>query len=115
MKYCYNHVIGFAIENDLGNDLEFQNDGVRFAVCTREVMVGYSSEYRKEPFGQSFELAFPCETPDEVDRSFLYLVSNGATVVHEPQDMPWNQRTALFAVCGSGTVTFMNSSPKSIS
>ena len=25
------------------------------------------------------------------------LICKGAASVHEPQDMPWNQRTALFA------------------
>ncbi|KEI04420.1 VOC family protein [Clostridium botulinum] len=97
MKEFYNQVLGFRIENDLGNYVEFENDGVRFAICMREVMYGYISEYRKESFGQGFELAFPCESPNDVDESFNMLIYKGATSVHEPQDMPWNQRTALFA------------------
>ena len=39
----------------------------------------------------------PCENPDEVDEAFEKLVTMGATPVHQPQNMPWNQRTALFA------------------
>ena len=97
MKVFYNTVLGFRIENDLGNYVEFENNGVRFAICTRDVMYDYSSEYRKESSGQGFELAFPCESPNDVDESFITLISKGATSVHEPQDMPWNQRTALFA------------------
>ena len=97
MKVFYNTVLGFRIENDLGSYVEFENDGVRFAICTRDVMYDYSSEYRKESSGQGFELAFPCESPNDVDESFNMLISKGATSVHEPQDMPWNQRTALFA------------------
>lgn len=97
MKEFYNQVLGFKIENDLGNYVEFKNDGARFAICMRDVMYGYSNEYRKESFGQGFELAFPCESPNDVDESFKQLISKGATSVHEPQDMPWNQRTALFA------------------
>ncbi|OVE69118.1 glyoxalase [Clostridium diolis] len=97
MKNFYNQVLGFRIENDLGNYVEFENDGVRFAICMRDVMYVYSDEYRKESFGQGFELAFPCESPNDVDESFKMLTSKGATSVHEPQDMPWNQRTALFA------------------
>ena len=97
MKVFYNKVLGFRIENDLGSYVEFENDGVRFAICTRVVMYDYSSEYRKVSSGQGFELAFPCETPNDVDESFNMLISKGATSVHEPQDMPWNQRTALFA------------------
>ena len=97
MKNFYNKVLGFRIENDLGNYVEFENDGVRFAICMRDVMYVYSDEYRKESFGQGFELAFPCESPNDVDESFKTLISKGAPSVHEPQDMPWNQRTALFA------------------
>lgn len=97
MKVFYNQVLGFKIENDLGNYVEFENAGVRFAICMREVMYSYSNEYEKESFGQGFELAFPCESPNDVDESFNMLITKGAISVHVPQDMPWNQRTALFA------------------
>lgn len=97
MKDFYSQVLGFKIETDLGSYVEFENDGVRFAICMRDVMYQYSSEYRKVSSGQSFELAFPCESPEDVDDSFKLLILRGATPVHEPQDMPWNQRTALFA------------------
>jgi uncharacterized glyoxalase superfamily protein PhnB len=63
----------------------------------RDVMYVYSSEYRKKSSGQGFELAFLCENPNDVDESFKKLISKGAISIHEPQDMPWNQRTALFA------------------
>lgn len=97
MRNFYNQVLGFKIKNDLGNYVEFQNDGARFAICMRNVMYGYSNEYKKKVIGQAFELAFPCENPNDVDESFMQLVARGATPIHEPQNMPWNQRTALFA------------------
>lgn len=97
MKNFYNNVLGFKIENDLGGYIEFENHGVRFAICTRDTMHNYSSEYHKAPLGQAFELAFPCENPKDVDESFEKLISMGAKAIHEPEDMPWNQRTALFA------------------
>ena len=97
MKNFYNQVLGFKIESDLGSYVEFKNDGVRFAICMREVMYDYSNEYEKKVIGQAFELAFPCENPNDVDESFTQLVTRGATPIHEPQNMPWNQRTALFA------------------
>lgn len=97
MRNFYNQVLGFRIENDLGNYVEFENSGVRFAICQRDVMYEYSGEYRKKTVGQAFELAFPCESPDDVDKSYKQLITNGATPIYEPQDMPWNQRTALFA------------------
>lgn len=97
MRNFYNQVLGFKISNDLGNYVEFENEGVRFAICLREVMYTYSSEYKRKSGGQAFELAFPCEDPEDVDESFARVISKGATPIHQPQNMPWNQRTALFA------------------
>jgi lactoylglutathione lyase len=97
MKNFYNQILGFKIENDLGNYIEFENDGVRFAISMRDVMYDYSKEYERKVIGQSFELAFPCESPSGVDETYTQLVAWGAVPIHEPQNMPWNQRTALFA------------------
>lgn len=97
MKNFYHNVLGFAVSNDLGNYVEFKNEGVRFAICLREVMYDYSAEYKKAASGQGFELAFPCDSPEDVDTSFNALIRNGATAIQEPQTMPWNQRTAVFA------------------
>lgn len=97
MKTFYNEVLGFKIKNDLGNYVEFENNGVKFAICLRNVMYDYSSEYTKKTVGQGFELAFPCESPDDVDKTFNRLIDMGATPIHKPQNMPWDQRTALFA------------------
>lgn len=97
MKNFYNQVLGFRIKNDLGEYVEFENNGVRFAICLRNVMKGYSNEYTKKATGQSFELAFPCENPNDVDKSFNKLIAMGAISIQEPQNMPWNQRTGLFA------------------
>ncbi len=97
MKAFYTEVIGFEPINDLGDYVEFQSSGVRFAICNRSVMVGFSEEYLKKSSGQAFELAFPCDTSEDVDITYEKLIKLGATPVHKPQDMPWNQRTALFA------------------
>lgn len=97
MKNFYNKVLDFKIINDLGNYVEFKNNGVRFAICLREVMYNYSSEYKKNSNGQSFELAFPCDNAKDVDETYEKLIKMGATPIDEPQNMPWNQRTALFA------------------
>ena len=97
MRDFYNLVLGFKIKNDLGNYVEFENEGVKFAICLRNVMYSYSKEYNKKATGQGFELAFPCIDPKDVDDTFKQLVEKGATPIHTPQNMPWNQRTALFA------------------
>jgi len=97
MKNFYNEILGFKIKNDLGEYVEFENEGVRFAICLRSVVKGYSEEFSKESRGQSFELAFPCQKPDDVDKTFEKLVAMGANPVHKPENMPWNQRTAMFS------------------
>lgn len=97
MKNFYNEVLGFTIKSDLGNYVEFENNGFRFALCSREVMYDYSDEYKNSTHGQSFELSFSCESPTEVDETFRFLISKGATPIHEPKTMTLNQRTALFA------------------
>lgn len=97
MKFFYNKILGFKVKNDLGEYIEFENEGVRFAICLRNVVKGYSEEFSKESRGQSFELAFPCEDSKDVDRTYEKLISMGATSIHKPKDMPWNQRTAMFS------------------
>ncbi|MDW7731820.1 MAG: VOC family protein [Methanolobus sp.] len=97
MKEFYGNVLGFKIKNDLGQYIEFENDGARFALCSREVMYAYSEGYKRQSSGQSFELAFRCRDLDDVDRSYKHIISNGGNPVQEPEDMPWDQRTALFS------------------
>ena len=53
--------------------------------------------YKEERKGQCFELAFPAESPEDVDRMYAELVEKGATGVKGPADMPWGQRAAFVA------------------
>lgn len=97
MRDFYSNTMGFEIIQELENYIEFKNEGVNFAICMRSVMTTFSSEYTKSACGQSFELAFPCDLPKDVDETYSRLVELGAKPVKEPENMPWNQRTALFA------------------
>ncbi len=97
LKAFYTSVIGFEVHNDLGSYVEFKNDGVRFAICEREVMHTYSDAFKLMRTGQAFELAFPCNDIEDLDKSYEELIGKGAVEIHKPQNMPWNQRTALFA------------------
>ena len=99
MKGFYGDVLGFDVVEDLGNYVEFGNEVVRFAVCTREVMHEGTAHpsYRERRAGQAFELAFPLGSPEEVDKVFDEIVSKGATAVKGPEMMPWGRRTAFFA------------------
>ncbi len=95
----YRDMLHFEVKQDLGVYVEFHNDGVRFAVCARSILQEASGHaaYAEARRGQTFELAFPCAAPAEVDRAYAEIVAQGATPVHAPADMPWNQRTAMFA------------------
>jgi uncharacterized glyoxalase superfamily protein PhnB len=95
----YRDVLHFEVKQDLGGYIEFHNAGARFAVCARSILheaSGHAS-YTATHHGQCFELAFPCAGPADVDRVYAQIVAQGATPVHAPADMPWNQRTAMFA------------------
>ena len=95
----YRDVLHFEVKQDMGGYVEFHHGGVRFAICARSILheaSGHAS-YTEAHHGQAFELAFPCGEPAEVDRAYAEIVARGATPVHAPADMPWNQRTALFA------------------
>lgn len=99
LKQFYNKVIGFPIIEDLENYIEFENKGTRFALTTRHVMYeGTNHEsYHEKRKGQSFELAFPVDTPEEVEEAYQDVVSRGATPVKAPEMMPWGRMTAFFA------------------
>lgn len=95
----YREVLGMTPQGDeSGAYVEFVHPGVRFAVCARSLMAGLGlPQFKEAPAGQLFELAFPVGSPAEVDPAYADIVARGATPVLPPQDMPWNQRTALFA------------------
>jgi len=99
MVSFYRDVLGFQVMDDRGNYVEFANDGVRFAICARSVMASAtgSPAFDEPSHGQSFELAFPCDSPEAVDQSYVDIVAKGARPVKAPTTMPWGQRTAFFA------------------
>jgi catechol 2,3-dioxygenase-like lactoylglutathione lyase family enzyme len=101
MRDFYRDVMGFAVQLELGGDyVEFESEGVRFALTTLEVMsdaTGGHPGYSRARRGQFFELAFPCESSEAVDEDYERIVALGATPIRPPADMPWGQRAAFFA------------------
>lgn len=99
MKGFYGGVLGFEAVEDLGRYVEFRSEGVRFAVCARDVMFTHTGHpsYIEEAYSQRFELAFPAGTPEEVDALYGELVERGAEGVKPPETMPWGRRTAFIA------------------
>ena len=100
MLEFYRDVMGFEVMMQVENNyVEFENEGVRFALSTKTVMAEATGEggYLEENKGHPLELAFRVNTPEEVDVKYNELVEKGATPVKGPEDQPWNQRTAFFA------------------
>ncbi len=95
----YKDVMGFTGDDDDGDYVELEHDGVRFAICARSLMYKLSNHdsYKERAPGQRFELAFWLPNKDDVDTTFDEIVKKGATSILAPHDMPWGQRTALFA------------------
>jgi catechol 2,3-dioxygenase-like lactoylglutathione lyase family enzyme len=99
MEKFYREILGFKVVENLGNYIEFENEGARFAICTRDVMATHTGHesYSQSPRGQSFELAFPVGSPEDVDRIFDELVKKGTTPVKPPEMMPWGRKTGFIS------------------
>lgn len=100
MKSFFVKVLGFEILLEVeGSYIEFKHEGVRFALSTHKVMheATRHESYQQAKRGQVLELAFRCETVEELDQSFGTIVEKGAILITPPSDMPWGQRTAFFA------------------
>lgn len=95
----YSEVMEFKVKLKMDHFAEFENDGVRFALSTNEVMQQATDqeEYAKKKSGHSFELAFRSDSPEKVDEDYKKLIEKGAKPIKDPTDMPWGQRTAFFA------------------
>lgn len=96
----YRDALGFKIIVDSEEYVEFENIGVHFSICSKRLMAvntdGHSS-FLEERKGQSFELCFPCDSPELVRKTYRDILTKGAIQLKNPI-MPWGQTTAFFAV-----------------
>ncbi len=103
MLRFYRDVLGFQpigeVDEEHPGYVEFRHEGVRFALCARSIMKDATGDlaFDAPRGGQAFELAFPCDTFEEVDATYETLIAQGAQPVQAPAMMPWGQRTAFFA------------------
>ncbi|TFG10668.1 glyoxalase [Candidatus Thorarchaeota archaeon] len=95
----YSSVLGFGKDYTTDDYVEFESEGVRFAICARSTMHRLSNHesYTREREGQSFELAFPLPSSEAVDETYEEIIQAGATPIRAPHDTPWMRRTAMFA------------------
>jgi hypothetical protein len=85
----YQDALGFSVKTDMGEYVEFESEGVRFAVCARSIMKSATGDlnFAETPVGQSFELAFPLVSPAEVDDAYADIVAR------------WQSQSNLLQTC----------------
>ncbi|WEK54453.1 MAG: VOC family protein [Candidatus Cohnella colombiensis] len=96
----YHEVIGFPIIVNEDHYAEFNNAGVRVAICSKPLMSDNTNShftFIEERKGQAFELNFQCATPEEVIEIYNEWVFKGATSITEPKVMSWGHTTGFFA------------------
>jgi catechol 2,3-dioxygenase-like lactoylglutathione lyase family enzyme len=69
--------------------------GMRLALDTVDVVKSFEPDWQPPVGGHRIALAFECESPDGVDRTFKELTAAGATAHKEPWDAFWGQRYAV--------------------
>ena len=96
----YRDVLGFNTVVEEAHYTEFENNGVRFAICEKSLMADNTKghySFIEEHKGQAFELNFQCESPKAVRDTYDDFVSRGATSIAEPKSMSWGHTTGFFA------------------
>lgn len=96
----YRDVLGFEIkEGEDTSNVYLVKDGTLFLLYGRkdfEKMTSRKYEYIKGLNGH-FEIALYVDTFEEVDKTYLDVISKGAVSVLEPETEPWGQRTCYIA------------------
>ncbi|MNG23783.1 Glyoxalase-like domain protein [compost metagenome] len=96
----YRDVLGFRIVVEEADYVEFDNSGVRLAICSTPLMADNTNahpSFLEERRGQSFEFNFQCDSPEEVRTLYQEYVSKGATAIMEPKEKHWGHVTSFFA------------------
>ncbi|MFC5468267.1 VOC family protein [Cohnella suwonensis] len=96
----YREVIGFPVVIEEDHYVEFENAGVRLAICSKPLMADNTRQHHsfiEERKGQAFELNFECDSPKAVHDLYEEFVAKGATPITEPMTKEWGHTTGFFA------------------
>ncbi|MGF1507731.1 MAG: glyoxalase [Chloroflexi bacterium] len=99
MVTFYRDALHFNVRNDHGGNVEFDSEGVRFALCERRILHELTANdgYAQPADGHAFELAFQYGSRDEVNAAYKGITAKGARAISAPREMPWGQYTGFFA------------------
>ena len=75
--------------------VDFDSGGIRMAWDTVEILRGVYDEWTERPTGHRVELAFKCDSPDDVDATYQKIVGQGYRGHKAPWDAFWGQRYAI--------------------
>lgn len=96
----YRDVLAFKAVVTEEHYVEFENDGIRLAICSKGLMADNTDQhptFLEARKGQAFELNFECDSPNAVRERFAAFVAKGAVAITEPRVMPWGHTTVFFA------------------
>ncbi|MFX3633228.1 MAG: VOC family protein [Candidatus Pristimantibacillus sp.] len=96
----YREVIGFKVVIEEDHYVEFENNGVRLAICSKQLMADNTNKHYsfiEERKGQAFELNFEVDSPKAVRDLFEEFIMKGAAAISEPMSMSWGHTTGFFA------------------
>lgn len=92
---AFYEVLGFSTVGDATeNYVELNNQGVRISLNTRAMIAGIYG-FEPESEGDKLELAFLCDSVEEVDQTAKRMKEAGYEIFKEPWDAFWGQRYAI--------------------
>ena len=68
--------------------------GIRFMLDSEETIRSFDPDWQPPSGGQRVGLAFRCDSPGEVDSTYVLLLDVGGTAHKEPWDAAWGMRYA---------------------
>lgn len=78
-----------------GPHVEIALEGFRLAWDEVALLKDVYGDWVEEPVGHRIELAFRCDSPDDVDATYRRMVGHGYRGHKQPWDAPWGQRYAV--------------------
>lgn len=87
--------LGFqTVAMESSDYVELQHEGVRISLNTAK-MVASIYGYEPKTVGDTVELAFLCESVEDVDHTYFKMIDAGYESFRKPWDTFWGQRYAI--------------------
>lgn len=114
MAIDFYEMLGFSVIGDSTEDyVELNNKNVRISLNTSKMVADI---YGYEPIttGDKLELAFLCDTVEEVNDTYKKMKDAGYDIFKEPWDAFWGQRYAIIKDIDGNLLSLFANLPKEI-